>query len=54
MLVPSCYECERLQAGLLGGPLPGVSRVARYEVVEAPGFASRDSVGGVPGSSWPR
>jgi hypothetical protein len=64
VLVPSCYECERLQAGLLGGPRAGVPRVELEEVVEPAGFGPRDPVWGVPwlsglrrvpaDATWPR
>jgi hypothetical protein len=64
VLVPSCYECERLQAGLLGGPQAAVPTVEVVEVVEPEGFGPRDPVWDVPwlsglrrvpaDATWPR
>jgi hypothetical protein len=60
-LVPSCYECEKVQGGLLGGN-PGAT--VRVELAEPSGFPVDDAVWDVPwldalrdvpdNGTWPR
>lgn len=61
-LLPSCYQCARIQGGMLGGfPQPA----PRVELVEPPGFDRRSDVWDVPwlkslrgrvprDATWPR